>query len=161
MRSTGRSTDQPAIPINIVLGDELSASLSAAVKSRLRTYAQRSRGQAFESDRPTHDRSAHRPQRPGHLITRGWLYDSGSASPHPGSMGRINFIAAVFRPTPYDVRIEGHTDNVPVHTDQFASNWKLSAARATRIYQGFCLPARTTGCRRIRRVSRCGGERHS
>ena len=32
-----------------------------------------------------------------------------------------------------DVRVEGHTDNVPVHTMRFDSNWELSAARATAI----------------------------
>jgi len=31
------------------------------------------------------------------------------------------------------VRIEGHTDNVPIHDAQFDSNWELSSARATRI----------------------------
>jgi chemotaxis protein MotB len=31
------------------------------------------------------------------------------------------------------VRIEGHTDNVPIHTERFASNWELSTARATTV----------------------------
>jgi chemotaxis protein MotB len=35
------------------------------------------------------------------------------------------------------VRIEGHTDNVPVHNAQFDSNWELSAARAMRIARLF------------------------
>ena len=39
--------------------------------------------------------------------------------------------------TPYDVRIEGHTDNVPIHTAEFDSNWELSAARATTIARLF------------------------
>ena len=30
-----------------------------------------------------------------------------------------------------DIRIEGHTDNVPIHNSRFASNWDLSTARAT------------------------------
>ncbi|HXA79830.1 MAG TPA: OmpA family protein, partial [Opitutaceae bacterium] len=34
---------------------------------------------------------------------------------------------------PYDIRIEGHTDNVPIHNAEFDSNWELSSARATRI----------------------------
>jgi chemotaxis protein MotB len=39
--------------------------------------------------------------------------------------------------TPYDLRIEGHTDNVPIHTAEFDSNWELSAARATHIARMF------------------------
>ena len=31
------------------------------------------------------------------------------------------------------MRIEGHTDTVPIHTPQFASNWELSTARATEL----------------------------
>jgi len=34
---------------------------------------------------------------------------------------------------PYDVRVEGHTDNLPIHNGQFDSNWELSSARATHI----------------------------
>jgi len=34
---------------------------------------------------------------------------------------------------PNFVRVEGHTDNVPIHTDRFASNWELSTARATAV----------------------------
>lgn len=34
---------------------------------------------------------------------------------------------------PYSLRVEGHTDNVPIHNAEFDSNWELSAARATRI----------------------------
>ncbi|MGC2502361.1 MAG: OmpA family protein, partial [Silvibacterium sp.] len=41
------------------------------------------------------------------------------------------------KPSPYDIRIEGHTDNVPIHTGQFDSNWELSTARATRLTRLF------------------------
>jgi chemotaxis protein MotB len=34
---------------------------------------------------------------------------------------------------PGSLRVEGHTDNVPIHTVQFASNWELSAARSIAI----------------------------
>jgi len=65
------------------------------------------------------------------------FYDSGSTNPHPGSLGSIESIVSILRPTPYDIRIEGHTDNIPIHTTQFASNWELSTARATRMAKIF------------------------
>jgi chemotaxis protein MotB len=65
------------------------------------------------------------------------FYDSGSATPHAATVPVLNRIARALRDTPYDLRIEGHTDNVPIHTDQFESNWELSAARATRLARIF------------------------
>ena len=42
-------------------------------------------------------------------------------------------IAILLRDRKYRLRIEGHTDNVPIHNLQFSSNWELSTARATEI----------------------------
>jgi chemotaxis protein MotB len=39
-------------------------------------------------------------------------------------------IAAVVRPLPNPVRLEGHTDSLPIHNSRFRSNWELSAARS-------------------------------
>ncbi|MEW6040435.1 MAG: OmpA family protein [Elusimicrobiota bacterium] len=33
----------------------------------------------------------------------------------------------------FDITVEGHTDNVPIHSEQFPSNWELSTARATNV----------------------------
>ena len=41
-------------------------------------------------------------------------------------------IAKLLRAQPFNIRIEGHTDNVPIHNSQFSSNWQLSTARAVR-----------------------------
>lgn len=65
------------------------------------------------------------------------FYDSGSTVPHPYSIGSIDSIISVLRPTPYDIAIEGHTDNVPIHTNEFSSNWELSAGRVTRLTRLF------------------------
>jgi len=54
------------------------------------------------------------------------------------------------------VRIEGHTDDLPIHTDRFPSNWELSTARATEVVHYFT-------DRRIKpeRMIACGyGENH-
>lgn len=61
------------------------------------------------------------------------FFDSGSAAPRPGALDALRKIAVTLRGSPYDLRVEGHTDNVPIHTAQFDSNWELSAARANRI----------------------------
>jgi chemotaxis protein MotB len=65
------------------------------------------------------------------------FFDSGSAAPKPEALPTLRQIAAKLSATPYDLRIEGHTDNVPIHNAEFDSNWELSAARATRIARLF------------------------
>ena len=65
------------------------------------------------------------------------FFQSGSAAPKPEALPTLRFIAARLGATPYDLRIEGHTDNVPIHNAQFNSNWELSTARATGIAQLF------------------------
>jgi len=59
------------------------------------------------------------------------FFDSGSASIKPGSEAAFARVAKILQEHSCAVRIEGHTDNVPIHTTQFASNWELSTARAT------------------------------
>jgi chemotaxis protein MotB len=65
------------------------------------------------------------------------FYQSGSARPRPSSVPTIAKIAQQLRPTPYALRIEGHTDNVPIHTTRYNSNWELSTARATYLTRLF------------------------
>jgi chemotaxis protein MotB len=67
------------------------------------------------------------------------FYDSGSAEPHQSSIATLDQIAAALSAAPYDIRIEGHTDNVPIHTAQFESNWELSTARATSLAKIFII----------------------
>jgi chemotaxis protein MotB len=59
------------------------------------------------------------------------FFPSGSADIRPASIPMLSSLAATLPAGP--LRIEGHTDNVPIHTAQFASNWELSTARATAI----------------------------
>ncbi len=58
------------------------------------------------------------------------LFNSGSARLESKSYEILNKIAAVLRELPNDIRIEGHTDNVPISTYEYPSNWHLSVARA-------------------------------
>lgn len=61
------------------------------------------------------------------------FFNSGSALPQPGALPTLRRIAQSLQGSPYDVRVEGHTDNIPIDTAQFASNWELSSARASSI----------------------------
>ena len=65
------------------------------------------------------------------------FFDSGSAVPKPAALPTLHQIAAKLGTTPYDLRIKGHTDNVPIRNAEFDSNWELSSARATRIARLF------------------------
>ena len=49
----------------------------------------------------------------------------------------LDGIAEILKPLPSPIRIEGHTDNRPIKTPQFPSNWELSGARASRIVRLF------------------------
>jgi chemotaxis protein MotB len=59
------------------------------------------------------------------------FFPSGSAEVRPASIPMISILANTLPSGP--LRVEGHTDNVPIHTAQFASNWELSTARSTAI----------------------------
>ncbi len=58
------------------------------------------------------------------------LFNSGSAEFKASSLAVLDSLASVLKKMPNDIRIEGHTDNVPISTSQFPSNWHLSVARA-------------------------------
>ena len=63
------------------------------------------------------------------------FFDSGSAQMKATSQAAFSRIARLLAERQYRIRIEGHTDNVPIHTSQFASNWELSTGRATEMIQ--------------------------
>ncbi len=65
------------------------------------------------------------------------FFDSGSAELRPASEAAVQRIAQVLGAQPNNIRIEGHTDNVPIHNSRFASNWELSTARATEMIRLF------------------------
>jgi chemotaxis protein MotB len=61
------------------------------------------------------------------------FFESGSAQMKSASQTAFDRIAGMLRERDYRLRIEGHTDNAPIHTSQFPSNWELSTSRATEI----------------------------
>ena len=65
------------------------------------------------------------------------LFSPGQALLQPPLVKAMQAIADVLVPTEFPITIEGHTDNVPINTPQFPSNWELSAVRATTVLRLF------------------------
>lgn len=130
-QATALPGNATAAPVNVVLGDDLSAS--PEVQRNLRELQTRLAG--LLAVQLAQHVVAMKLGRDGLTISlrEAGFYDSGSAVPHASSKATLDKLATTLAATPYDLRIEGHTDNVPIHTAQFASNWELSTARASEM----------------------------
>ena len=68
------------------------------------------------------------------VLTDNLLFDSGSATLQPGADQLLDEVAQLLNLDPtHPITVEGHTDNQPIATAQFPSNWELSTARATNV----------------------------
>jgi chemotaxis protein MotB len=65
------------------------------------------------------------------------LFPSGAAEFSPAAVAVLDKLAEVLEPFPNPIRVEGHTDNRPIRTAAFPSNWELSAARAASVVHQF------------------------
>lgn len=65
------------------------------------------------------------------------LFSTGSAALDVGARDTLGKLADVLLDAPNGVRVEGHTDNLPIATAQFPSNWELSAGRAASVVHLF------------------------
>ncbi len=65
------------------------------------------------------------------------LFESGHADLMAQAQPVLESLARVLVPLPNDIQIEGHTDNEPIATPQFPSNWELSATRASSVVRLF------------------------
>jgi chemotaxis protein MotB len=61
------------------------------------------------------------------------FYDTGKADLKEKARATLDKIAPVIKTLPNEIRIEGHTDNIPISTYEFKSNWELSVRRATEV----------------------------
>jgi len=61
------------------------------------------------------------------------LFDRGSAALKAGGEALLAELAKLLGQQPTTISVEGHTDNAPIRNGRFASNWELSAARATNV----------------------------
>lgn len=72
-------------------------------------------------------------------------FKSGSDEIAPEALESISEVASVIGELPNSVRLEGHSDSIPIHTGRFRDNWSLSAARSAAVLNllesGFGIPA--------------------
>ena len=65
------------------------------------------------------------------------LFASGAGGFTPAAEPVLDKLAEVLKPFPNPIRVEGHTDDKPIRTSEFPSNWELSAARAASVVHQF------------------------
>ncbi|OEU50458.1 MAG: hypothetical protein BA866_03990 [Desulfobulbaceae bacterium S5133MH15] len=67
------------------------------------------------------------------ILTSDLLFALGESELSDSAEKSLGKIAAVIQQTPYMINIVGHTDNIPMRSDRFKSNWDLSVARASTV----------------------------
>ena len=79
-------------------------------------------------------------RRPGEadlVIKDDLLFDESSTILKPGGTQVLDRLARLLAQNDYAVSVEGHTDDLPIHTERFPSNWELSTARAAAVTRYF------------------------
>ncbi|MGA2249683.1 flagellar motor protein MotB [Terracidiphilus sp.] len=130
-KSASSAKEQSVMAMNIVMGEDVLAP--AQVKDDL-TRMKHDLDERLASQIAQHS-VAIKLGKDGLVISlrEAGFFDSGSAAPRKEGLESMQQIASELAQMPYDLRVEGHTDNVPIHTAEFASNWELSSGRATNI----------------------------
>ena len=75
-------------------------------------------------------------------------FPSGGATMTPAALAPIESVAGTIQTLPNPIRIEGHTDDVPIRTERFGSNWELSTARASAVVAHLSTSGRLDPARR-------------
>ena len=65
------------------------------------------------------------------------LFDPAKSEIHPEAYPILEQIVKSITSSSFNVRIEGHTDNIPIHTVKYPSNWELSIDRAIQVLKYF------------------------
>jgi chemotaxis protein MotB len=122
--ATGAPLSPQPLPPAIALFEPVPATRSAA-DELLETFRHSALGERVEVT-----------ARPGAVsleISDNILFTPASAALSVDGMALLDQLAGVLRTLPYTLSVEGHTDNVPIHTHLYPSNWELSAARAAMV----------------------------
>ena len=67
------------------------------------------------------------------ILAADLLFPSGNADLRSTARENIRKISALLKKTPHRINVVGHTDNVPIKSGPFATNWELSVMRATTV----------------------------
>lgn len=67
------------------------------------------------------------------ILTGDLLFDTGRADLSQQAKQSLQKVVAAIKKTPYMINVIGHTDNLPMNSERFSTNWELSVARASRV----------------------------
>ena len=70
-------------------------------------------------------------------INASLLFEQGEAVLHPATVSTLSDVAKTLAQEDMAIEVEGYTDNLPINTVQFPSNWELSSARASSVVRLF------------------------
>jgi chemotaxis protein MotB len=101
-----------------LLARQLNSTLAPLIKSGKVRVTQTARGVTVE-------------------INASVLFDSGDARLNGDAVEALREVAVLLAKDPHAIEVEGHTDDVPISTTLFPSNWELSATRASSVVRLF------------------------
>ncbi len=101
-----------------ILAKDLTATLMPLVKSGQVRVTQNARGIGIE-------------------LNASVLFDQGEATLQQEAREVLGAVAGLLKDAPQRIEVEGHTDNLPITNERFASNWELSAVRAASVVRLF------------------------
>ena len=126
--ATGNVAGKAPIELSFKGGAENVAALKEQLEKELREIGDKGAADGMQNISLVSDERG--------LVVRAMekaFFDTGKADLTSRARSALDGIAPVLVGMPNHVRVEGHTDNVPISTSEFRSNWELSVRRATEV----------------------------
>ncbi|HVN22911.1 MAG TPA: flagellar motor protein MotB [Syntrophorhabdales bacterium] len=126
--ATGNVAGKAPIELSFKGGAENVAALKEQLEKELREIGDKGAADGMQNISLVSDERG--------LVVRAMekaFFDTGRADLTSRARSALDGIAPVLVGMPNHVRVEGHTDNVPISTSEFRSNWELSVRRATEV----------------------------
>lgn len=108
-------------------------ALSAESRAKMETMHDRLESMAKESINSENVTTMTRKKEILLRVDGGTFFLGGSAKLSKAGIKLLNGLGEILKRSGYNLKIEGHTDNVPIHSERFPSNWELSGVRATTV----------------------------